>query len=82
MDNEEYTPRFAFEITKEQKSRAAIVLSQFGVRRAIFSKILDDVLDMIEHHGPMCLGILMSEDVKPREIIPSMARAEEAMKNG
>jgi len=79
MSLDEYTPRFAFEITDEQKERAAKHLSQHGARRAIFSRILDDVLDMIEEHGPMCMGLLMSGAVKPRDIIKSMAKVEETL---
>jgi len=77
MSLEEYTPRFAFEITEEQKERAAKLLSQHGSRRAIFSRILDDVLDMIDEHGPMCMGLLISGAVKPREIVPTMAKVQE-----
>lgn len=67
--------RFAFEITEEQRARADRVFSQYGLRRAIFSRILDDVLDIVENHGPAALGLLLANEVKPRDIIPTMNKA-------
>lgn len=72
MTNDEYKPRFSFEITEEQMLRANNLLATYGLRKAIFGKILDDVLDIIETHGGMAIGIMMSEKVKPREIISTM----------
>lgn len=69
-------PRFSFEITEEQRMRADRYLDTYGLRRAVFSKILDDVLDIIEEFGGPALGVLMSSD-KPRDIIPSLKRADE-----
>ena len=76
MTTEEYKPRFLFEISEEQRIRAEKLISQYGLRKAIFSPILDDVLDMIEQYGGVAIGVLMSGKVKPREIIPTMAKAE------
>ena len=69
---DDYKPRFSFEITDEQQVRANRLLSTYGLRKAIFGKILDDVLNMIEEHGGMAIGVMMAERVKPREIISSM----------
>lgn len=76
--NDEYKPRFSFEITEEQKQRADQRLAQYGLRKAIFGRILDDVLDMIDEFGGIAIGVIMSEKVKPRDVIPSMKEAEEA----
>lgn len=75
--NIEYKPRFSFEISWEQKNRADKLLSGYGLRRAMFGKILDDVLDMVEEFGGVAIGVIMSGTVKPRDIIPSMKQAEE-----
>jgi hypothetical protein len=78
-------PRFSFEMSESQRLRSVKYLGNYGIRRAIFSKILDDVLDMIEDHGGIAIGILMTDNVKPREIIPSIQEAEQAVnkiKNG
>lgn len=77
MAVDDYKPRFLFEISEEQKLRADKLIAQYGLRKAIFSPILDDVLDMIEQYGGIAIGVMMSGRVKPRDIIPSMRKAEE-----
>lgn len=77
MSVEDYKPRFIFEISDEQKKRADRLIKLYGLRKAIFSPILDDVLDMIETYGGPAVGILISGAVKPREIIPTLKHAEE-----
>lgn len=73
---DEYQPRFAFEITEEQKKRADKLLDQYGLRKALFSVILDDVLDLIEEKGGLAIGVIMGKKLKPREVIPSLNEAE------
>ena len=77
MSPTDYKPRFSFEVTEEQKARADRLLTTYGLRRAMFGVILDDVLDMIEEFGGVAIGVIMSGKVKPRDIIPSMRQAEE-----
>ena len=78
--NVDYKPRFSFEISEEQKQRADRLIATYGLRKAIFGLILDEVLDLIEDYGGIAIGVMMSKKVKPREIIPSMKRAEEVGK--
>ena len=75
--NIEYKPRFSFEISIAQKDRADRLLEQYGLRKAIFQPILDDVLDLIEEKGGIAIGVLMSGKVRPREVIPGMGKVEE-----
>lgn len=75
--NDDYKPRFSFEISEEQKQRADRLIATYGLRKAIFGLILDEVLDLIEDYGGIAIGVMMSKKVKPREIIPSMKRAKE-----
>lgn len=77
MSVEDYKPRFLFEITEAQKERANKLISQYGLRKAIFGPILDDVLDLIEEYGGVAIGVMMSGKLKPRDILPSMKRADE-----
>ena len=79
MDTE-YKPRFSFEISEEQKRRADNLINTYGLRKAIFGQILDDVLDLIEDYGGVAIGVIMSGKVKPRDVIPSMKQAEEVGK--
>jgi len=62
--SQEYKPRFSFEISWEQKSRADRLLAAYGLRRALFGNILDDVLDMIDEFGGIAIGVIMSGKVK------------------
>ena len=76
MTNEDYKPRFSFEISYEQKQRADTLLANYGMRKALFTNILDDVLDLIEDHGGIAVGIIMSNQCKPRDVLPTMKKAE------
>lgn len=78
--NDEYRPRFSFEISEEQKARADRLLDTYGLRKAVFGIILDDVLDLIDEYGGLAIGAVLSSKCKPREVIPSMRRAEEVGK--
>lgn len=69
----DYRPRFTFEITEEQMLRANKLLSQYGQRKAIFSKILDDVLDAIEVNAGMAIGLLMSEKIVMTGIMTTLS---------
>lgn len=76
----EYKPRFSFEITEEQRDRVDRLLTTHGLHKAIFSPILDDVLDMVEEYGGIVIGMMLSGKVKPRDVIPTMKKAEEVAK--
>jgi len=80
MNNEDYKPRFSFEITEEQKARADLLINTHGIRKPLFSTILEDVLDLIETHGNAVVGILLDGQVKPREILPTLAKANRRAK--
>ena len=69
----DYKPRFSFEISEEQMLRANKLLTQYGLRKAIFGKILDDVLDAIEVDAGMTTGLLMSEKVVMKGIMTALA---------
>ena len=69
----DYKPRFSFEITEEQMLRANKLLSQYGLRKAIFGRVLDDVLDAIEVDAGMATGLLMSEKVVMKGIMTALA---------
>ena len=71
-----YKPRFSFEISEEQKKRADTLLSTYGLRKNIFSIVLDDLLDILEDHGMIAVGALLSRTVKAREVLPSLSFAE------
>ena len=73
MSNEVIKHRFLFEITEEQSIRANRLLSQYGLRKAIFGKILDDVCDAIEMDAGMAIGMLMTEKVVINGLMATLA---------
>lgn len=73
----DYKPRFSFEISDEQKERADRLLSTYGLRKNIFGIILDDFLDLLEEHGMIVVGAILARATKPRDVVPSLAVAEE-----
>lgn len=74
------SPKFAFEITEEQQFRALKLFDTYGIRKAIFSPLLDEVMDMIEEHGNIVVSVMLDKKVKLREIIPSLSEAERKAK--
>ena len=78
--SDEYKPRFSFEITEEQKARADRLLATYGIRKTVFAVILDDLLDLVEQHGQIVVGVLLDKAAKPREIMPTLAKAERKAK--
>jgi predicted O-methyltransferase YrrM len=71
-----YVPRFSFEISEEQKQRADRLLDTYGLRKAVFNVILDDLLNLIESSGPIVIGAILSKAAKPQDILPSMSYAK------
>lgn len=78
--SEDYRPRFSFDITEEQQSRANKLIVTHGMRKALFQAILDDVLDLIEEHGQIIAGVIMDRRAKPREVVPLLNKAERKAK--
>jgi len=78
--SEYYKPRFSFEISQEQQNRTNRLLSTYGLRKSVFSVVLDDVLDLIEQHGQVVIGVILDGQAKPREILPTLAKAERRAK--
>lgn len=40
------------------------------------SVVLDDVLDLIEKHGQIIVGLILDGQLRPREVLSSLKRAE------
>lgn len=78
--SDDYKPRFSFEITEDQKMRADRLLDNYGIRKAVFGPILNDVLDMIESYGKIAIGAMLSGNVKPRNVLSTMSNADKVGK--
>ncbi len=79
--NPDYKPRLSIEITEDQQQRLNNLLGTYGIKRSIFSIIIDDLLDLIELHGQVIVGILLDEAIKPHKIIPSLSKANKIGKS-
>lgn len=77
MSSEEYRPRFTFEITDEQKLRADRLIGHYGIRKAIFQPILDEVLNMVESKGGLAIGLFLSGTIKPSDVLPTIAKVKD-----
>jgi len=75
MVDKPYIPRITFEVTLEQKERADKHLGLYGTRKAVLSNVLDSVLDLIEQHGSIVIGILMEKD-KPKQVLKSLVQVQ------
>lgn len=76
MGESEFRHRFSFEISKEQSDRVEQFLNTHGLKKALFSIILDDVLDLLERRGAIVIGIILDGAAKPHEVIPILNKAE------
>lgn len=73
--NDTYRPRFAFDVTEEQQARANRLFPTHGQRKDLMSVVLDELMDLLEEHGQIIAGLIMDKIVKPREVIPILAKA-------
>lgn len=72
----DYRPRFSFDISPAQQRRASELFVSHGQRKALMSVVLDDLLDLIEKHGQVIVGLILDGQLRPREVMPSLRRAE------
>lgn len=65
---EDYRPRLAIDLTKEQQLRLARAIP-WGNKSMIFNVIVEDLLTLCEKHGPgMVLGAFLERKIKLEEI--------------
>lgn len=56
------TPRLTVEITLKQRNRLAKLIP-WGVQKAVFSVVIDDLCTALENAGPAGLGALLSRSM-------------------
>ena len=47
-EKSDYRPHFSFEITEEQRVRVIKTFSDYGQKKAIMGRVLDEILDMVD----------------------------------
>lgn len=76
MANEDYTPRFTIEISEELKKRIDNSMGQYGLRRAVVTIVLEDLVTLIENNGQIIIGAILDGAAKPVSIMPILAQAK------
>lgn len=71
-----YRPRLSIELTEEQYLSLQRNLSH-GEGRALFSAIVDDLINLMEEHGNMVVAVIAGKKLLPREMLPTMKEAVE-----
>jgi len=63
MTNPDFRPRLSIEVTEDQQRRLRECIP-WGLQRTLFSTIIDDIIDMVEKHGPMVLAAIIDRKIK------------------
>lgn len=69
MDNGERKPRLSIDITLEQRQKLSNHL-EYGMQRAIFSFIINELIAMFEVHGSAkVIGALITRSIELKELL-------------
>lgn len=63
MTEVDYRPRLSIEVTEDQQRRLRECIP-WGLQRTLFSTIIDDIIDLVERHGPMVLAAIIDRKIK------------------
>lgn len=77
MLTKSYRPRLTVEISEEQKIRLDRCLSQHGIRKPIFSRIVDNLCDLVEKYGENVLGCILGDDLTVEELMKILLKPKE-----
>lgn len=65
----QYRPRLSIDLTDEQREALDQILGQHGLQRAVFSVIVDDLIDSVNKHGPKIVSGLIARAIKLDDIV-------------
>lgn len=63
-----YTPRLSVAITEHQRNELDRILSQHGLQRAVFSIIIDDLIEAVNNQGQDVIAGLVARSLKLNDI--------------
>ena len=66
--SDDYRPRLSIVLTEDQRKRLSKVLP-WGTGRVLFSSIVDEVIELLEHHGMAAAGLLISKKASLLELM-------------
>lgn len=69
MESEKpYRPRLSIEITEDQNADLKAMIP-WGVKNALFSIIIDDVIEKLKGHGSLFIATVLSRKIKLDEYV-------------
>lgn len=71
MPSTQYRPRLSIDLTEEQRDALDRILGQYGLQRAVFSVIVDDLIKSVDEHGPKIISGLVARAIKLEDIVRS-----------
>lgn len=69
-------PRLSIEITPEQYKRLNKLIP-WGQQRAVYSALTDELISILEKHGPLAIGAILAGKVKFLSIVEAMEKRGE-----
>jgi len=63
-----YRPRLSIDLTDEQREALDRILGQHGLQRAVFSVIVDDLINSVDKHGTRVISALLARAIKLEDI--------------
>lgn len=64
----QYRPRLSIDLTDEQREALDRILSVHGLQRAVFSVLVDDLIESVDKHGYDVISGLLSRAIKLNDI--------------
>jgi len=64
----DYRPRLSIDLTEHQRKELDRILYTHGFRRAVFSVIIDDLIESVNRHGPDILSGLLARAIKLEDL--------------
>lgn len=61
-------PRLSVELTPDQYKRLSKLIP-WGQQRIIISTIVDELIELLEKHGPMAIGAVLAKKIKFLDIL-------------
>ena len=71
----EYKPKLCIELTDVQQDGLQGVSLPWGWQRALFSRIIDEVIEIDKALGPRALALIISGKIKPSDAISCLHEA-------
>jgi hypothetical protein len=78
-----YTPRLSIDISQSQHDKL-VNLVPWGVKNVLFRAIVDDVIELIDEHGPIVIAAILEKRlrIKNLQTFKDLPKKRRGTKNG